>query len=93
MVDSLKIPDEFARVAIEGQQCVRIKIIAGAVGAVEVRHCRAGRGIHNSAILINYHAGPIVGGAGVFPRVLRPGFVPRSPGCGIVWKAQRSLPL
>lgn len=36
MVDSLKVPDKFPCVAIEGQQSVCIKVIAGAVGAVEV---------------------------------------------------------
>ena len=77
MAHRLKIPHALTRLGLEGDQAIGIQIIANPVGAVEIE-CRRARGDeHQSPLFIHTHPRPAVGGAAVFPGVLRPGLIAR----------------
>src|SRR5271169_5057247 len=69
------MPDAFSGGGIQRQQAVGEQVVAGAVGAVEIAGGAAGGDVDDAALEIDRHAGPVVGGAGVGPRVLGPGIV------------------
>ena len=69
------MPDPLSRLGIQGNQRVSKQIIANAISAIEVKNSRSGGHIDNATIDIDRHAGPVVGGPGIFPRVLRPGVI------------------
>src|ERR1700722_11134605 len=86
------MPDTLSRRGIEGNQRVGKQIIAQAISTIEVINSGASGHIDNATFGIDRHAGPIVGGPGIFARVLRPGVVaivawPRS---GVKGPAQSS---
>src|SRR6266702_38918 len=68
----LKMPDSFSCVGVECQQCIREKIVADPVAAVEVDGRRACRDVHNPALGIERHPSPVVGSARSFPGIFRP---------------------
>ena len=53
-----------------------IEVVARPVRAVEVGRAGSGRHVDDAAGFVERHAGPVVGAAVVFPRVLRPCLVP-----------------
>ena len=66
------MPDALAGIGIQREQGVGEEIVAQPVGAVEIAGGRTGGDEDDAALCIHRHAGPVVGGAGVGPRVFRP---------------------
>src|SRR5689334_2673540 len=69
------MPNSLARFRVQRNQGIGEEIVANAVGAVPVGRCGTGGDIDDAAFSIEGHAGPVVGGTAVGPRVLRPGVV------------------
>ena len=70
--DALEMPDSLAGCGVQGQQRVGEQIVSHAIGPIKVGGRRAGRNINDAALAVQRHAGPVVGGAGVSPGILRP---------------------
>ncbi len=77
VMDALEVPDSLAGVRVERQQSVGVEIVADAVCTVEVVDGGARGDVDDAALFIERHAGPVVGGAGDLPCVLRPRLVAR----------------
>ena len=75
--DRLEVPHAPARRRIEGQQRVRVEVVAEPIGAIEVGRRRAGRDVDQSTHGVHRHPRPVVRGPAVGPGVLRPGLVAR----------------
>ena len=66
---SLEVPQELAGVGVDGEQRVGVEVVADAVAAVEVHHSGARGRVDDAALLVERHAGPVIGGAGGLPRI------------------------
>jgi hypothetical protein len=75
MMDALEVPEAFACGCVEGEQRVGEEIVADAVASVEIKNCATGGDIEDAALGVEGHAGPVVGGTGIFPGVRGPGVV------------------
>src|ERR1019366_8265026 len=75
VADSLEVPDTLAGIGMERQQGIGEEVVARAVGAVEIAGGGSGGDVEDSALRVDRHAGPVVGGAGVGPGILGPGVV------------------
>src|ERR1700733_8964451 len=73
------MPDTLSRGSIESQQGISEQVVADAVCAVKVRDRRACRNIDDATLSIESHATPVVRGACVSPRILRPGVIAEFP--------------
>src|SRR5260370_27686055 len=82
VVDALKMPDSFAGLRIQGEQAICEEIVADAIGAVEIKSGGARGSVEDSALGIERHPGPIVGGAAGFPGVLGPSVIAELAGVG-----------
>ena len=85
------MPQPLAGIRIKRQQRIGIQIVPQAVAAIEVKHRRPGRDIHNAALLIQRHPRPIVRGSCRLPRLRRPGLIPRFAGMRNRMKAPAQL--
>ena len=72
----LKVPDTLAGLRVERDEAVGVEVVAKPVAAVEIRRCRTGRDVHDSARRIERHARPVVCPAVYLPGILRPRLVP-----------------
>jgi len=72
----------FAGFGVQGEQGICEEIVTEAIGTVEIKSGGAGGSVENSALGIERHARPIVGGAAGFPRILRPSVVSEFAGAG-----------
>src|SRR5205809_5164364 len=88
---SLEMPDALACLRLEHDERVGEQVVAHAVGAVIVVGRRAGRHEDEAALHVEGHPGPVVRGAGVRPRLLRPRLIPElsGPWNGVEGPAQR----
>ena len=71
----LKMPDAAAGSGIQRDQGIGKQVVAHPVGAIEIRRRRPGRHVDDPTVLIERHAGPIVGRAAVRPGAFRPGLI------------------
>ena len=67
---------------VQGEQAVRVEVVAEAFGAQEVRRRRAGGREQNAALFVERHAGPCICAARGGERTLGPGLRPRRAGSG-----------
>ena len=89
--DELEMPDALACLRLEHDERVGEQVVAHAVGPVIVVGRRAGRHEDEAALHVEGHPGPVVRGAGVRPRLLRPRLIPElsGPWNGVEGPAQR----
>ena len=80
MMHALEVPQPLAGLGIQRQQTVGEQIAAHPVRAIKVVHRRAGGRKDNAALLVNHHAGPVVGGAGGLPGIHRPAVMTKFTG-------------
>src|SRR5260370_1884645 len=66
------MPDSLARPRSQGNETIREKTVADAIGAVEIKCGGACWNVDNAALGIERHPSPIVRGAAGLPRILRP---------------------
>ena len=90
--DRLEVPHAPAGRGIEGEQRVGVKVVADAIGAIEVRGRRPGRDVDQPALGVHRHAGPVVRRPAVGPGVLWPRLVARFTGMrdGVERPSQRA---
>ena len=69
------MPDAAAGSGIQRDQGIGKQVVAHPVGAIEIRRRRPGRHVDDPTVLIERHAGPIVGRAAVRPGAFRPGLI------------------
>ena len=79
---ALEVPEHPAGGGIESEQGIGKEIVAEARAAEEVGDGGAGGDEDDSAVFIERHAAPVVGGAGGLPGVLWPAFVAGFAGVG-----------
>jgi hypothetical protein len=93
VADDLEMPEPFARRRVQGQQRIGEEVVAHAVRPVEVRGRRTGRDVDDAAALVGAMPGQLFAP----PLTVQDSFdhvsCPNSPGCGMVWKIQRSFPV
>ena len=89
--DELKMPHAFAGLRFEREERVGEQVVPHAIGTVVVVGRRARGHEHEAALHVERHPGPVVRGAGIRPRALRPCVVPELPGPrnGVEGPAQR----
>ena len=89
--DELKMPDARAGFRLECDEGVGEQVVPAAVGPIVVVRRRARGHEHEAPVHVERHPGPVIGGAGIRPRVFRPGFVPELswPGNRVEGPAQR----
>ncbi len=75
VVDRLKMPYALAGRSIQGQQGIGEKVVAFAIGSVEIEGGGTGGNEDQAALFVEAHAGPVIGAADVLPRVFGPGIV------------------
>src|SRR6266446_1639328 len=66
------MPDSLAGPRVQGEQTICEEIVADAIGAVEIKSSGARGSVENSALGIERHASPIVGGAASLPGIFWP---------------------
>src|ERR1700733_6149708 len=69
------MPDALAGRGIKRDQRISKEIVANAIATVKIEDGRTSGHIDNAALLVDGHAGPVIGSAGVFPRVFGPSVV------------------
>jgi len=77
VVDELEVPDDLAGPGVETDDALRIQVVPEPVAAVIVVGRRAGRDVDIAQLRIGAEQPPSIGGAGVAPRLVLPGLVPR----------------
>src|SRR5882724_11743575 len=77
VVNCLKMPEALAGARIDGDKAIGKQVVASAVRAIKIECGRARGDIDDAARGVERHPGPVVGGAAGFPRVRRPGVVPK----------------
>ena len=80
VVDALKMPEALAGFGVQGDEAVGKEIVADTICAVKIEGSGACGDVDDAAVGVDGHAGPVVGGAGVFPGVLGPGVVSKFAG-------------
>jgi len=61
MTNPLKMPDAAAGAGVEGEYAVGEKVVADAVGSIEIERCGAGGGEDHAEFRIDAQAGPGIG--------------------------------
>src|ERR1700742_1354877 len=86
------MPDSLAGRGVEGNQRIGKEVVADAITTIKIEDWRAGRDKDNATFLVDGHARPVIGCAGIFPGVFGPGVVTElsRPGDGMEGPAQDS---
>src|SRR4051794_38376033 len=71
-MDGLKVPKALSGASIDGDEAIGKQVGARPVSAVEIVSRRAGRNVHDPALLIDAHFTPVVHSADILPRIRRP---------------------
>src|SRR5450631_1104155 len=69
------MPDALAGRGVERYQRIGKEIVADAIATVKIKDRGTGGHIDNAALLVDRHTSPVIRGAGIFPRVFRPGVI------------------
>ena len=93
VVDHLEMPEPLAGAGVEGEQAVAEEVGALPVGAVEVVFRTGGREVDDAALFVDRELAQTLAPPTVFQASGGQVSSPNSPGRGMVWNVQASLPV